>query len=122
MAEDPRFKARGKRARPDHRIEQLPVGVARQRLQGRFPGAMGEFAGGDLLDLPGGVVAFGPHGDDQQDGSIFGEGKEPLGELDRRGVGPVEVVDGHHDRTVLGQPGEERARDFERPVLEGFGR
>ena len=122
VAEDPRFQPRRKRVRPDHGVEQVPVRIARQRLQGDLPGAMGERARGDFLDLPGGVVALRPHGDDQQDRGVFGQREEPLGELDRGGVGPVKVVDGHRDRAVLGEPCQERADDFERPVLERFGR
>ena len=83
---------------------------------------MRKLTSGELLHLPGGVVPLGAHRDDQEDRGLLGQREQSLRELDRRRIGPVQVVDGHHHGTVFSQAGDQGAHHLERPVLEGFGR
>ncbi len=53
---------------------------------------------------------------------MFGNGKEPLDELDGSGVGPVKIFDRDHHRPVVGEPLEQHPDNLERPILEGFRR
>ena len=60
--------------------------------------------------------------DDDQDRGGVGEPEQLLGELERGRVGPVQVVDREHDRTLVGQARDQLADDLERSVLHRFGR
>ena len=64
------------------------------------------------------MVALVPLGDHEQDGSLLGEAEELLAQLHRGRVGPVQVLERHHDRPVGGKPAQHGRHDLEGLVLE----
>ena len=60
--------------------------------------------------------------DDDEDRGDVGDPEQLLGELERGRVGPVQVVDREHDRTLVGQARDQLADDLERAVLHGLRR
>ena len=120
--EDPLLDVGRQRAGADERVQELAAGVARQRVERELARAVRQLAAHVLLQPPRAVVALGPRGDDEQQGRRVGVAGQPLQELERRGVGPVQVLDRDRDGAVGGEAREQGAHHLERAVLEGLGR
>jgi len=79
----------------------------------------GERGRGDgVAHGPRGVVRVGPLRDHEQHRGVLGCGQQLLGQLQRRLVGPMDVLENDHDRALGGQPLEQMADDLERAVLQ----
>ena len=83
---------------------------------------MRELAGGVLAQAPRGVVPLGPQRQDEQHRRVLGEREQLLEEQHRGRVGPVEILEGEHERRGLREPSEELADDLERPPLQSLRR
>ena len=81
-----------------------------------------ELAGHLLLHAPRRVVALQPGRQDQQERRGLRVGEQPLEQLQRRRVGPVQVLEHDRHRAVLREPRDQLADDLERPILQRFGR
>ena len=68
------------------------------------------------------MVALAPLRDHEQDGCLLADRDQPLDELDRGRVRPVEVFDRDGDRPILREPAEELFDDFEGAVLKRLRR
>lgn len=66
--------------------------------------------------------ASGAAGQEQPDGHLFGKAAELLGQLDGRGVRPVEVLDGDDHGSLPGQGAYPRREHLVEFPPEGFGR
>ena len=91
-------------------------------MEGELAGQVRILAERELAEAPGGVVALVPLGDDERDRRLLGEAKELLAELHRRRVGPVQVLERHHDGPVLGEAAQHGRDDLEGLVLERLRR
>src|SRR6202035_3586194 len=83
---------------------------------------MRKFAARALAQSPRGVVALGPQREDEQHRRLFGEREELLEKLQRRRVGPVEILERDHEWPFLRKPCEELTDDLERPPLQRLRR
>ena len=122
VLQDTPLQVRRQGSLSDQAVQQLLLGVAGERLERQLACPMGKLPRGRLLDAPRRVVALGPLRDDEQHGGALGEPEQPLGQLHRGRVGPVQVLDGDDDRAVVGEPRQQVADHLERPVLQGFRR
>src|SRR5204862_7582635 len=80
--DDASLHLRRERSLSDERVEELPAGVAGERLQRELARAMGKLALGVLLDAPGRVVALRPSRQHEQQGRGFGLGEATLQQLE----------------------------------------
>ena len=108
----------GERLGPHERVEQRGLRVARQGLEHEFAGQVRILAQRQLAQAPGCVVALVPLGDHEQDRSLLGEAEELLAQLHRGRVGPMQVLERHHDRPVGGKAAQNGRDDLEGLVLE----
>ena len=119
--EDAPLELGRQRRRRDERREQLAVGIA-QRTEVDLAQQMRELAARVLAQTPGRVVTLGPQRQDEQHRSLLRQ-REQLFEQEHRGrVGPVKILEREHERSRLGQPGEQLADDLERPPLQRLRR
>ncbi len=103
-------------------VQQLATGITRQGVEGDLPDPVRQLPRHVLLEPPCAVVALGPSGHQQQERLGVGVGGQPLQELQRGGVRPVQVLDRDGDGSVSRQTGRQRAHDLERAVLQRLGR
>ncbi len=120
--EDAALHLRGQGGPADEGAQELPSGVARERVERDLAGAVGKLACGRLLDPPGVMVALGAAGQHEEQGRHLRVDEEPLKELERGGVGPVQVLEGDRDGSVLGQAHDQGPEHLERPVLQRLRR
>ncbi len=95
----------GERALADERVEQLASGVARQRLQRHVGDPVRELAGRVLLRSPPRVIALQARCQHQQERGALRVAEEPLEQLERRGIRPVEILQHDGQRTRLRRVG-----------------
>jgi len=75
--------------------------------------ARGKVAPRPLSQNPGTVPRFRPGGEDEKHRCSFGARQQVVEEVERRRVGPVQVVDGDDNRTARTEPLDERANGVE---------
>ena len=78
--------------------------------------------GSELAEPPRRMVALAPLRDHQEDRCLLADRHQPLNELDRGRVRPVEVFDRDGHRPILREPLKELFDDFEGAVLERLRR
>ena len=120
--EDPALHVGGQRVVADERVQQLAAGVARQRFQRHIRDPVRELAGDVLLHAPPRVIALQPGRQDQQERHGLGVREQPLEQLQRRRVGPVQVLEHDGHGPVLRETRDQLADDLERPILQRLGR
>ena len=74
----------------------------------------------ELAQSPGRMIRIGTLRYDEQDSCVFGHREQLLGELERRRVGPMHVLEHDDHRPRGGKQFDQVADDLERPVLERF--
>jgi hypothetical protein len=116
------FELGRKRALPHQSVQQLALRLARQRLEGQLAHQMRVLARSELLQAPRGEIPLTALGHRQQQRRALSEGEQPLSELHRRRISPVQVLQRQRERTVRCEPVDELDHDLERAVLERFGR
>lgn len=120
--EDASLEVVGKGLGTDDGVEQGPLGVARERFERDLRNQVWHLARSELSYVPGGVIALFALGDDEQDGCPLADREQPLDELHRRRVCPVEVLQQDDERAIPGERCQELLDDLERAVLQRFGR
>ena len=118
--EDPPLEVDGQRRRPDQRVEQRPVLALVQQIEGELPGAVRQLAQGALAQHPRRVLALRPRDEDDEQSGVLGEIEQGLHELERGGIGPVHVVQRHHERPAFRQRAQKQGHRFERALLDAL--
>ena len=81
------------RALPDQRVQQLALRVTGERLELELPRPVREPPRRELTQAPRRVVGIGPLRDHEQHRRVLGDREQLLGQLQRRRVGPVHVLE-----------------------------
>src|SRR5207248_6489496 len=102
--------------------QELPRAIARRRFERELARQMRVFARRELAQTPRRMVALASLGDHEQDRGLLTDREQPLGELNRGRIGPVEVLEDDRDGPVLGEPAEDLLDNFESPVLQRLRR
>ena len=120
--EDAALHVGGERALAHERVEQLASGIARQRLQRHVGDPVRELAGRVLLRSPPRVIALQAGGQHQEERGALRVAEQPLEQLERRGIRPVEILQHDGQRPRLGESRDDLSDDLERPVLQRLRR
>ena len=110
------------RVSSDQCVEQISARIPRERVEYHLRHAVRKVARGEIPDSPGRMVPLDAHHEDEQHAGVLRHRQQALDELQRRRIGPVEILEDEQHGSVFGQPSDERRDDFERPVLQRLRR
>ena len=103
-------------------MQQLALGLARERLKRQLTHRCGYSRPASSFKPPRGQVPLAALGHCDQERRALGEPEQPLGELHRSRIRPVQVLERQRERTVCREPADELDHDLERAVLERLRR
>ena len=129
LLEEERVAARALREQLGDRLGQLAVGrvrdehargVRRERAHLDLPVAVRVALPRELAEPPGAVLPLGAVDEEERDRGLVGHAEDRLEQLDRRFVGPVEILEDQAERLLVGELADELEEDLERAGLDAL--
>ena len=100
--------------------DEGPARVRGERPELDLTVAMRVELAGALTEVPGAMLALGPVQEEEAHRRFLGDGKDGLEQLDRRLVGPVEILQDEAERALGCEAAEQLGKSLEGLVLDAF--